>query len=94
VLASIGITRNSEAVGKIVSEKISEKVTEKVTDMIEKESINVIKNEIKNNLKVRTSIKFPQTFNDGYLKTEVIYDNEIIHESTQVIKGGSMAFSF
>ena len=80
------ITRNSEAIGEIVQER--------VTDMIEKESINIIKNEIKNNLKVRTSIKFPQTFNDGYLKTEVIYDDEVIHENTQAINRGSMMFSF
>lgn len=80
------ITKNSEAIGKIVQEE--------VTGIIKKESINVIKNEIKNNLKVRTSIKFPQTFSDGYLKTEVIYDDEVIHENTQTIKGGSMAFSF
>ena len=90
MLASIGITRNSEAVGKIVSEKMSEKVI----DMIEKESVELIKNELKKNLKVKTTIKFPQTFSDGYLKTEVIYDDEVIHENTQTIKGGSMAFSF
>ena len=80
------IIRNSEAIGKIVQEE--------VTDIIKKESVELIKNEIKNNLKVKTSIKFPQTFSDGYLKTEVIYDNEVIHESTQTINNGSMMFSF
>ena len=84
------ITRNSEAIGKIVQEEI----TDKVTDIIKEQFINVIKNEIKNNLKVRTSIKFPQTFNDGYLKTEVIYDDEVIHENIQTINHGSMMFSF
>lgn len=67
---------------------------EKIADIIKRESIEIIKNELKNNLKVRTSIEFPHTFSNGYLKTEVIYDDEVIHESTQTINSGSMAFSF
>lgn len=76
-------------------EKINAEINaEKVTDIIKKESAEIIKNELKNNLKVRTSIEFPHTFSNGYLKTEVIYDNEIIHTSTQTINSGSTAFSF
>lgn len=67
---------------------------ESVIDTIKKESVELIKNELKNNLKVKTSIEFPHTFSSGYLKTEVIYDDEVIHTSTQILNSGSMSFSF
>jgi len=61
---------------------------------VNKEIYEIIKEELKNKLKVRTTIEFPHTFSDGYLKTEVIYDDEVIHENTQTIIAGSTAFSF
>ena len=62
--------------------------------IVHKEVYDIIKEELKNKLKVRTTIEFPHTFSDGYLKTEVIYDDEVIHENTQTIITGSTAFSF
>jgi hypothetical protein len=78
MVPSLGFIRNSEAVSTIVH----------------KEVYDIIKEELKEKLKVRTTIEFPHTFSDGYLKTEVIYDDEVIHENTQTINSGSMAFSF
>ena len=78
MVPSLGFIRNSEAVSTIVH----------------KEVYDIIKEKLKENLKVRTTIEFPHTFSDGYLKTEVIYDNEVIHENTQTIMAGSTAFSF
>ena len=54
----------------------------------------IIKDELKNNLKVNTSIQFPAAFNDGYILTEVIYDNEIIYVNKNIISKGSTLFSF
>lgn len=88
MLISDNITKCLSNYGEISINK------EKITDIIKKESAEIIKNELKNNLKVRTSIEFPHTFSNGYLKTEVIYDNEVIHTSTQTINSGSTAFSF
>ena len=67
---------------------------EKVGKIVQKEVYEIIKEELKNKLKVKTTIQFPQTFNNGYLKTEVIYDDEVIHENVQTIKTGSTMFSF
>ena len=77
-MPSLGFIRNSEAISTIVH----------------KEVYDIIKEELKKKLKVRTTIEFPHTFSDGYLKTEVIYDDEVIHENTQTITAGSTAFSF
>ena len=65
-----------------------------VSTIVQKEVYEIIKEELKEKLKVRTTIEFPHTFSDGYLKTEVIYDDEVIHENTQTITAGSTAFSF
>ena len=65
-----------------------------VSTIVHKEVYDIIKEELKEKLKVRTTIEFPHTFSDGYLKTEVIYDDEVIHENTQTIIAGSTAFSF
>jgi len=65
-----------------------------VSTIVNKEVYEIIKEELKNKLKVKTTIEFPHTFSDGYLKTEVIYDDEVIHENTQTIMAGSTAFSF
>ena len=54
----------------------------------------IIKDELKNKLKVNTSIQFPNTFIDGYIKTEVIYDNEVINTTIEKIQRGSTMFSF
>ena len=78
MVPSLGFIRNSEAISTIVHKKV----------------YDIIKEELKEKLKVRTTIEFPHTFSDGYLKTEVIYDNEVIHENTQTIMAGSTAFSF
>lgn len=67
---------------------------EKVGKIVQKEVYEIIKEELRNKLKVKTTIQFPQTFNNGYLKTEVIYDDEVIHENVQTIKTGSTMFSF
>ena len=67
---------------------------EKVGKIVQKEVYEIIKEELKNKLKVKTTIQFPQTFNNGYLKTEVIYDDEVIHENVQTLKTGSTIFSF
>ena len=67
---------------------------EKVGKIVQKEVYEIIKEELRNKLKVKTTIQFPQTFNNGYLKTEVIYDDEVIHENVQTIKTGSTIFSF
>ena len=67
---------------------------EKVGKIVQKEVYEIIKEELKEKLKVKTTIQFPQTFNNGYLKTEVIYDDEVIHENVQTIKTGSTIFSF
>ena len=67
---------------------------EKVSKIVQKEVDEIIKEELRNKLKVKTTIQFPQTFNNGYLKTEVIYDDEVIHENVQTIKTGSTIFSF
>ena len=78
MVSGLSFIRNSEAIGTIVH----------------KEVYDIIKEELKEKLKVRTTIEFPHTFSDGYLKTEVIYDDEVIHENTQTIMAGSTAFSF
>lgn len=78
MVSGLSFIRNSEAISTIVH----------------KEVYDIIKEELKEKLKVRTTIEFPHTFSDGYLKTEVIYDNEVIHENTQTIMAGSTAFSF
>ena len=67
---------------------------EKIGEVVQKEVYEIIKKELRNKLKVKTTIQFPQTFNNGYLKTEVIYDDEVIHENVQTIKTGSTIFSF
>ena len=67
---------------------------EKIGEVVQKEVYEIIKEELRNKLKVKTTIQFPQTFNNGYLKTEVIYDDEVIHENVQTIKTGSTMFSF
>ena len=67
---------------------------EKIGEVVQKEVYEIIKEELRNKLKVKTTIQFPQTFNNGYLKTEVIYDDEVIHENVQTIKTGSTIFSF
>lgn len=67
---------------------------EKVGKIVQREVYEIIKEELRNKLKVKTTIQFPQTFNNGYLKTEVIYDDEVIHENVQTIKTGSTIFSF
>lgn len=77
-MPSLGFIRNPEAISTIVH----------------KEVYDIIKEELKEKLKVRTTIEFPHTFSDGYLKTEVIYDDEVIQENTQTIMAGSTAFSF
>ena len=70
------------------------RTSEVVGQLVQKEVYEIIKEELKNKLKVRTTIEFPHTFSDGYLKTEVIYDDEVIHENTQTITAGSTAFLF
>jgi len=70
------------------------RTSEVVDQLVHKEVYDIIKEELKEKLKVRTIIEFPHTFSDGYLKTEVIYDDEVIHENTQTITAGSTAFSF
>jgi len=67
---------------------------EKIGEVVQKEVYEIIKEELRNKLKVKTTIQFPQTFNNGYLKTEVIYDDEVINENVQTIKTGSTMFSF
>ena len=54
----------------------------------------IIKDELKKNLKVNTSIQFPMTFNDGYILTEVFYDEEKIYSNNSKISKGSTIFSF
>ena len=70
------------------------RTSEVVDQLVHKGVYDIIKEELKEKLKVRTIIEFPHTFSDGYLKTEVIYDDEVIHENTQTITAGSTAFSF
>ena len=67
---------------------------EKIGEVVQKEVYEIIKKELRNKLKVKTTIQFPQTFNNGCLKTEVIYDDEVIHENVQTLKTGSTIFSF
>ena len=54
----------------------------------------IIKEELKNKLKVKTTIVFPQTFQDGNLITEVIYDNDVINTNIQKLSTRSTIFSF
>ena len=54
----------------------------------------IIKDELKNNLKVNTSIQFPVAFSDGYILTEVKYNDEIIYVNKNIISKGSTLFSF
>jgi len=75
---STDFIRSSEAVSKIIKEDVSD----------------IIRDELKKNLKVRTTITFPQTFNNGCLLTEIIYDGEVINTETQIIAKGSTMFSF
>ena len=67
---------------------------EAVGQIIERDTPDIIKEELKNKLKVKTTIKFPHSFSEGSLVTEVIYDDEVIHKNTQIINAGSTAFSF
>lgn len=54
----------------------------------------IIKDELQKKLKVNTSIQFPGTFNDGYILTEVFYDEEKIYSNKNKISKGSTIFSF
>ena len=67
---------------------------EAIGQIIQRDTPNLIKEELKNKLKVKTTIKFPHSFSEGSLVTEVIYDDEVIHKNTQIINVGSTAFSF
>ena len=53
-----------------------------------------IKESLKENLKVCTYIQFPCAFNDGYVKTDVYFDDEIISTHKQNIRSGSTMLSF
>ena len=67
-------------------------LNEKVSnyEMIQK----IIKDELKNNLKINTSIQFPSAFCDGYILTEVKYNDEVIYINKNNISKGSTMFSF
>ena len=54
----------------------------------------IIKDELKNNLKVNTSIQFPSAFCNGYILTEVKYNDEVIYINKNNISKGSTMFSF
>jgi len=70
------------------------KPKEVVSQIVQHDVPDIIRDELKKNLKVRTTITFPQAFNDGCLSTEIIYDGEIINTETQTITKGSTMFSF
>ncbi len=45
----------------------------------------VIKNIIKQHLKVKVEHQAPHTFNNGYVKVGIYWDNELINEDIQKI---------
>ena len=67
---------------------------EAIGQIIERDTPDIIKEELKNKLKVKTTIKFPRSFSEGSLVTEVIYDGETINTSIQKITTGSTIFAF
>ena len=71
-----------------------EAVEQAVGQIVQRDIPDIIKEELKNKLKVKTTIKFPHSFSEGSLVTEVVYDDEVIHENIQTIETGSTIFSF
>ena len=67
---------------------------EAVGQIIERDTPDIIKEELKNKLKVKTTIKFPRSFSEGSLVTEVIYDGETINTNIQKLTTGSTIFAF
>ena len=70
------------------------KIKEVVGQIVQKSTPEIIKEELKNKLKVKTTIKFPHSFSDGSLVTEVIYGGETINTSIQKLTTGSTIFAF